>query len=350
MSLSISNCRQRLLLSGARIIRRQLLGCNRCWYSGVGGSGEVARHHYQHPFSSWRSLSSALTVTTRSFSIQQQELDDDEGAKKSQSKWETDLENKTTATKAISSRRLYRYLHLESFSKEEFQERFEEIARSSRDSPVATTHNNSEAGDTSSSTSSSPPSPQLEVQHQSIEITKENFESYLTNFFQQVEMQNSENFQSKYNEQDTKSIRQAYAAMEAQRCWDYFLTVSSTEKNKMELIRGGGSISKDDFVSIVTKSASTIDIQKILPLTTSMLLVGSSVGVVTPAMPFVVQNLGLTAGEYGLVVSAFALAKMTGNIPSAVLVERYGRKVSPWLGACIFVLRLSLLLSSCRCT
>ena len=45
-------------------------------------------------------------------------------------------------------------------------------------------------------------------------------------------------------------------------------------------------------------------------------------------MPFVVQNLGLTAGEYGLVVSAFALAKMSGNIPSAVLVERHGRKVS----------------------
>ena len=49
----------------------------------------------------------------------------------------------------------------------------------------------------------------------------------------------------------------------------------------------------------------------------------------TPVMPFVVQNLGLTAGEYGLVVSAFALAKMSGNIPSAVLVERHGRKVRP---------------------
>lgn len=42
--------------------------------------------------------------------------------------------------------------------------------------------------------------------------------------------------------------------------------------------------------------------------------------------PFVVQNLGLTAGEYGMVVSAFALAKMVGNIPFAVLVERDGRK------------------------
>lgn len=39
-----------------------------------------------------------------------------------------------------------------------------------------------------------------------------------------------------------------------------------------------------------------------------------------------VQNLGLTAGEYGMVVSAFALSKMLGNIPFAVLVERDGRK------------------------
>ena len=53
-------------------------------------------------------------------------------------------------------------------------------------------------------------------------------------------------------------------------------------------------------------------------------------------MPFVVQNLGLTAGEYGLVVSAFALAKMSGNIPSAVLVERHGRKVrAPMIRLCV---------------
>ena len=43
-------------------------------------------------------------------------------------------------------------------------------------------------------------------------------------------------------------------------------------------------------------------------------------------MPFVVENLGLTPGQYGMVVSAFAAAKMLGNVPSAVLVERHGRK------------------------
>ena len=79
--------------------------------------------------------------------------------------------------------------------------------------------------------------------------------------------------------------------------------------------------------SMIKKSASSLDFKRTWPLTLSMLLVGSSVGVVAPAMPFVRNNLGLTAAEYGMVVSAFALAKMSGNIPSAVLVERHGRKV-----------------------
>ena len=38
--------------------------------------------------------------------------------------------------------------------------------------------------------------------------------------------------------------------------------------------------------------------------------------------------MGLTTGQYGMVVSSFAFAKMVGNVPSAILVERHGRKVS----------------------
>jgi MFS family permease len=74
--------------------------------------------------------------------------------------------------------------------------------------------------------------------------------------------------------------------------------------------------------------ASSVDMKRTLPITISMLLVGSSVGIITPVMPFVVENLGLTPGQYGMVVSAFAAAKMSCNVPSAILVERHGRKVS----------------------
>jgi MFS family permease len=43
-------------------------------------------------------------------------------------------------------------------------------------------------------------------------------------------------------------------------------------------------------------------------------------------MPFVVDLLGLTAAQYGWVVSAFAVSKLAGNIPAAIAVERHGRK------------------------
>jgi MFS family permease len=62
------------------------------------------------------------------------------------------------------------------------------------------------------------------------------------------------------------------------------------------------------------------------PITSSMMLIGASVGVVTPAMPFVVENMGLTTSEYGLVVLAFALARMAANVPSAIAIERHGRR------------------------
>jgi len=66
----------------------------------------------------------------------------------------------------------------------------------------------------------------------------------------------------------------------------------------------------------------------IYPLSLSMLLVGSSVGIVIPIMPFIVSELSLTATQYGIVVSSFAAAKLFANVPSAVYAERYGRKPS----------------------
>jgi MFS family permease len=85
-------------------------------------------------------------------------------------------------------------------------------------------------------------------------------------------------------------------------------------------------LTRDQFVQALQERASSVDWHQTWPIIVSMLLVGTSVGVTTPAMPFVVQQLQLTAGQYGTVVSAFGLAKMMGNIPAAVLVERHGRK------------------------
>jgi len=49
--------------------------------------------------------------------------------------------------------------------------------------------------------------------------------------------------------------------------------------------------------------------------------------------------LGLSTTQYGLVVSAFALAKLLGNVPSAILVERHGRK--PYLTYSLAVLAVA---------
>jgi MFS family permease len=43
-------------------------------------------------------------------------------------------------------------------------------------------------------------------------------------------------------------------------------------------------------------------------------------------MPLLVAQLNVPATEFGLVISAFGLSKLLGNIPSGYLVERYGRK------------------------
>jgi len=50
--------------------------------------------------------------------------------------------------------------------------------------------------------------------------------------------------------------------------------------------------------------------------------------------------MGLSTGEYGMVVSSFAFAKMVGNVPSAILVERHGRK--PYLVYSLSLVGLSV--------
>lgn len=118
------------------------------------------------------------------------------------------------------------------------------------------------------------------------------------------------------------------------------------------------SLTKHQFYSSISNLATQIHYPTILPLAASMLLVGSSVGVISPIMPFLATSLDLSTSQYGIVVSSFALSKMFGNVPSAILVERHGRKPylvhSLWLvGLGVAGLGLSstwMELSICRMT
>lgn len=51
---------------------------------------------------------------------------------------------------------------------------------------------------------------------------------------------------------------------------------------------------------------------RIWPIAASTLLVGSAVGVIIPTMPLLAQSMGITAADYGIVMSALALTKLLG--------------------------------------
>ena len=118
------------------------------------------------------------------------------------------------------------------------------------------------------------------------------------------------------------------------------------------------TLTKHQFHQAIRTLSTQIHYPTILPLAASMLLVGSSVGVISPIMPFLASKLDLSSSQYGIVVSSFALSKMIGNVPSAILVERHGRKPylvhSLWLvGLGVAGLGLSnnwMELSVCRMT
>ena len=120
----------------------------------------------------------------------------------------------------------------------------------------------------------------------------------------------------------------------------YIQTIAHELFNFFQPSRHSATIHKDAFVQRLQESARQVDMRRTWPIAMSMLVVGTSVGVITPAMPFVIDNLQLTASQYGHVVSAFALAKMIGNIPTAIAVEQHGRK--PYMTQSFYVIALGV--------
>ena len=65
----------------------------------------------------------------------------------------------------------------------------------------------------------------------------------------------------------------------------------------------------------------------ILLLCVSTALLTSGQGMVAPILPLYADSLGVSAVTVGLVISAFGLARFMTNIPTAVLAQRYGRRL-----------------------
>eukprot|EP00522_Entomoneis_paludosa_P001923 CAMPEP_0172471414 /NCGR_PEP_ID=MMETSP1065-20121228/67805_1 /TAXON_ID=265537 /ORGANISM="Amphiprora paludosa, Strain CCMP125" /LENGTH=658 /DNA_ID=CAMNT_0013229509 /DNA_START=125 /DNA_END=2101 /DNA_ORIENTATION=+ len=145
-------------------------------------------------------------------------------------------------------------------------------------------------------------------------------------------------------DKDVQTMRQDFCNLESKRIWESIAKDAQTIK----AANGGSSlqpvisnnaaittsadaltdifVSKQEFIEVLRNKASSVDLKRTWPITSSMILIGASVGVITPAMPFVVEQMGLNASEYGLIVSAFGLARMLGNVPSAVAIEKWGRR------------------------
>lgn len=103
-------------------------------------------------------------------------------------------------------------------------------------------------------------------------------------------------------------------------------------------VDGDGAISRDDFQTHLQALASRMD-PRVYPLAFSMGAVGGAVGIVVPALPILVQELGGTPSQFGIVIAAFALTKLLGNIPAAYLVDRHGRR--PYLMYSLLVIGAS---------
>jgi MFS family permease len=84
-------------------------------------------------------------------------------------------------------------------------------------------------------------------------------------------------------------------------------------------------LSYNEFRSSVTTLAEKLD-PRIYQLGFSFLLVGTSVGIIIPCMPLLVSKLEISPAAFGIVISAFGLSRLLGNVPSGFLVEKYGRK------------------------
>eukprot|EP00924_Labyrinthula_sp_SR-Ha-C_P013549 maker-scaffold_5-snap-gene-6.50-mRNA-1 protein AED:0.00 eAED:0.00 QI:59/1/1/1/1/1/2/132/593 len=85
------------------------------------------------------------------------------------------------------------------------------------------------------------------------------------------------------------------------------------------------TLNKEEFKQSILELANRID-PSVQTLTATFLAMGTSVGLVVPILPELAHQLNFSSVEYGSIIGAFALAKMLSNVPSARLVDRFGRK------------------------
>ena len=218
----------------------------------------------------------------------------------------------------MDKRILFQYLQLKQFTKVEMNQVFDKVLANATKSP-----------DSEGNTSDENHSQHHHHHHQPIDlpsvgcINHYSMSAFLLDRIRQINYQQQQRLALEYDldDQDGQMMNEkmiSYADMESRRIMR-LLSNSNEMNHEVKMTR-------DEFCDKIEALATELDISRTIPISASMLLVGSSVGVIIPVMPYVVQNLGISAGEYGIIVSSFALAKLFANVPAAVFVEKHGRK------------------------
>ncbi|KAL7577380.1 hypothetical protein ACA910_002107 [Epithemia clementina (nom. ined.)] len=231
-----------------------------------------------------------------------------------------------TTSVAIPKPLLFRYLDLQAFSVSEVEGMFDRIQQFPLlQSDDENNNNDTKTESLAGNNDTEPWSTEPTIHFQQLQAY---FDERLSELEQEGTNQNRQMMVDDNNHDNNAKfvmLRRNFCESESQRIWKSLLqhapssTSSSSTNSNLYL-------TKQQFCQSIRTKATAVDVQHTWPIAASMVLVGSSVGVITPAMPFVVEQLSLTASEYGLIVSAFALAKMAANIPSAIAIERHGRK------------------------
>lgn len=82
---------------------------------------------------------------------------------------------------------------------------------------------------------------------------------------------------------------------------------------------------KEDFKKHIKLMGEKLD-SRIYPMAFSLFLCGLTIGMLNPMTPLLIQKLGISAAEFGVVVACFGFSKLIGNIPFSVAVDIWGRK------------------------
>ena len=233
------------------------------------------------------------------------------------------LDQHRTIKSPMEQRKVYRYLQLDSFTDDEFDAAFDRIVRHCDQRKTS-----SSAPDQSTTSSSLQSDDQVEDRGPVV-VTHDAIRHYILTRIHDIEENHhrpdvanlphaSVVAPNAADDDELDRQRREYAISQSHEFMRHFDAPADSQYHQ--------PLTKSHFRNTLRTMAEAVDYRRTMPITVSMLMVGTSVGVISPVMPFLVESMGLSTGEYGLVVSAFALAKIAGNVPSAVLVERHGRK------------------------